>query len=60
MSKNTSPVCIDKDTGLAGEENIIATVYPDLNKAFDKVSHCVLVGKVVKQGCRIVVDPLQH
>lgn len=59
MSKNTSPVCIDKDTGLAGEENIIAMVYLDLNKAFDKVCYYVLLGKIVKHGCRIVVDPLK-
>lgn len=49
--------CLRKDTGLVGEENIITIRYLDLNKAFDKVSHCVLVGEAEKHGCRVIVDP---
>lgn len=49
--------CLHKDIGLVGEENIIAIGYLDLNKAFDKVSHSVLVSKAEKHGCKVIVDP---
>lgn len=44
---NLRTVC-DEMTSLVGEEREVATVYLDINKAFDTVFHNILIDKLIK------------